>query len=41
LAFCTDNAAMIAYAGALRFARGDKVHNDWDANPRWKLTELT
>lgn len=41
LAYCTDNAAMIAYAGALRFASGDKVHNDWDANPRWKLTDLT
>jgi len=41
LAYCTDNAAMIAYAGGLRFARGDKVHQDWDANPRWKLTDLT
>ena len=41
LAYCTDNAAMIAYAGALRFSRGEKVHHDWDANPRWKLTELT
>lgn len=39
--YCTDNAAMIAYAGALRFVRGDKAHHDWDASPRWKLTELT
>lgn len=41
LAYCTDNAAMIAYVGALRFFRGDKAYDDWDANPRWKLMELT
>ncbi|MCF6208350.1 MAG: biotin/lipoyl-binding protein [Ghiorsea sp.] len=41
LAYCTDNAAMIAYAGALRFQQNDKITSDWDANPRWKLTELT
>ncbi|MDQ7002555.1 MAG: tRNA (adenosine(37)-N6)-threonylcarbamoyltransferase complex transferase subunit TsaD [Ghiorsea sp.] len=41
LAYCTDNASMIAYVGALRFAQGDKAHDDWDANPRWKLTDLT
>ena len=41
LEYCTDNAAMIAYAGALRFQQNDKITNDWDANPRWKLTELT
>ncbi|WP_038247807.1 tRNA (adenosine(37)-N6)-threonylcarbamoyltransferase complex transferase subunit TsaD [Ghiorsea bivora] len=41
LAYCTDNAAMIAYAGALRFQQNDKITNDWDANPRWKLTDLT
>jgi N6-L-threonylcarbamoyladenine synthase len=40
LAYCTDNAAMIAYAGFLRFKRGDTIHNDWDANPRWKLEDL-
>jgi N6-L-threonylcarbamoyladenine synthase len=40
LAYCTDNAAMIAYAGYLRFLRGEKVHDDWDANPRWKLEDL-
>jgi N6-L-threonylcarbamoyladenine synthase len=28
LASCTDNAAMIAYAGAMRFARGDR--DGWD-----------
>jgi len=40
LAYCTDNAAMIAYVGSLRFQCGDKTHHDWDANPRWKLAEL-
>ena len=40
LAYCTDNAAMIAYAGFLRFQRGDCTHDDWDANPRWKLEDL-
>ena len=38
--YCTDNAAMIAYAGLLRFMRGDKCNDDWDANPRWKLESL-
>jgi N6-L-threonylcarbamoyladenine synthase len=28
LASCTDNAAMIAYAGAMRFARGER--DGWD-----------
>ncbi len=41
LAYCTDNAAMIAYVGALRFLQNDNITNDWDANPRWKLTDLT
>ncbi len=41
LAYCTDNAAMIAYAGFLRFMKNDKITDDWDANPRWKLTDLT
>jgi len=38
--YCTDNAAMIAYAGYLRFQQGQPVHNNWDANPRWKLQDL-
>ena len=41
LVYCTDNAAMIAYAGFLRFAQADKVYDDWDANPRWKLEDLS
>ncbi len=40
LAYCTDNAAMIAYAGFLRFQGGEKIHDDWDADPRWKLEDL-
>jgi len=40
LSYCTDNAAMIAYAGFLRFQRGDTIHDDWDANPRWKLQDI-
>ena len=39
--YCTDNAAMIAYAGFLRFAQGDKVYDHWDANSRWKLEDLS
>jgi len=39
--YCTDNAGMIAYVGAMRFEKGQAIHDDWDANPRWKLTELT
>jgi len=40
-AYCTDNAAMIAYAGFLRFKGGSAaISDDWDANPRWKLQEL-
>lgn len=39
LQFCTDNAAMVAYTGALRFQRGEK---DADLRikikPRWELT---
>ncbi len=41
LKYCTDNASMIAYVGAMRFERGQTIHNDWDANPRWKLPELS
>ncbi len=40
LQYCTDNASMIAYAGLLRFMQGKEVGEDWDANPRWKLSDL-
>jgi len=37
LALCTDNAAMIAWAGAEKFARGDSDRLDVAARPRWPL----
>ncbi|MFC0633835.1 tRNA (adenosine(37)-N6)-threonylcarbamoyltransferase complex transferase subunit TsaD [Brevundimonas balnearis] len=39
LAFCTDNAAMIAQAGAERLARGERSDIDAVARPRWPLDE--
>jgi N6-L-threonylcarbamoyladenine synthase len=40
LAFCTDNGAMIAYAGALRLQAGANEPPVIHARPRWPLTEL-
>ncbi|WGZ95918.1 MAG: tRNA (adenosine(37)-N6)-threonylcarbamoyltransferase complex transferase subunit TsaD [Candidatus Thiothrix putei] len=40
LAFCTDNGAMIAYAGALRLQAGASEAAVIQAKPRWPLTEL-
>lgn len=40
LAFCTDNGAMIAYAGALRLLAGAREEAVINARPRWPLTEL-
>ena len=37
---CTDNAAMIAHAGWLRLGSGQTIPGDWDARPRWPLSEL-
>jgi N6-L-threonylcarbamoyladenine synthase len=39
LSLCTDNAAMIAWAGAERFARGERSGWDLAARPRWPLDE--
>ncbi|SEA46999.1 tRNA (adenosine(37)-N6)-threonylcarbamoyltransferase complex transferase subunit TsaD [Rubrimonas cliftonensis] len=39
LKLCTDNAAMIAWAGAERFARGESSGWDLGARPRWPLDE--
>lgn len=39
LALCTDNAAMIAYAGAQRLALGESDGMDLAARPRWPLDE--
>lgn len=38
--FCTDNGAMIAYAGYLRFKSGEASDLGIRARPRWPLTEL-
>ena len=39
LAYCTDNAAMIALAGAERLALGEAHPLDVAARPRWPLDE--
>ncbi len=39
LRLCTDNAAMIAWAGAERLARGETSPLDLPARPRWPLDE--
>jgi N6-L-threonylcarbamoyladenine synthase len=42
LEFCTDNGAMIAFAGALRFAQ-QQGNQDYRFNvkARWNLAEIT
>ncbi len=35
--YCTDNAAMIAYAGFLRRLEGRQPEQGWDAQARWPL----
>ena len=37
LKYCTDNAAMIAYAGLQRFNAGETDPMDISARPRWPL----
>ena len=37
---CTDNGAMIAYAGALRLAAGECDGPEAEVRPRWPMTEL-
>jgi N6-L-threonylcarbamoyladenine synthase len=38
--FCTDNGAMIAYAGAQRLAAGQVDDDDTRVRPRWPMEEL-
>ena len=38
--FCTDNGAMIAYAGALRFAAKQFEPLAFEARPRWSMNDL-
>lgn len=40
LQFCTDNGAMIAYAGAQRLAAGQRDDLQVAVRPRWPMTEL-
>ena len=40
-AFCTDNGAMIAYAGCVRLRAGQQEGMGFGARARWNLTELT
>lgn len=41
LEFCTDNGAMIAYAGALRLQAGEVAGVEVNIRPRWPLGEMT
>ncbi|QLB20363.1 tRNA N6-adenosine(37)-threonylcarbamoyltransferase complex transferase subunit TsaD [Vespertiliibacter pulmonis] len=38
--FCTDNGAMIAYAGFLRLKNGEQTDLSVSVKPRWAMTEL-
>ncbi len=40
LAFCTDNGAMIAYAGHCRLQAGERDEHGVDIRPRWPLDEM-
>lgn len=40
LGLCTDNAAMIAYAGCLRLQAGERASLQVKARARWPMTEL-
>ena len=40
LEFCTDNGAMIAYAGACRLQAGQHQDQEISVRPRWSLEEL-
>ena len=42
LEFCTDNGAMIAFAGALRLAEQQGIKDyRFNVKPRWNLQEIT
>ena len=40
-AFCTDNGAMIALAGAIRLAHGERQGEAVEVRPRWDLAALS
>ena len=41
LAYCTDNGAMIAYAGMQRLKAGETLALSSQAKPRWPLDTLS
>jgi len=41
LAFCTDNAAMVAYNGFLRLLRGERDTVGCDVKARWSIEEIS
>jgi N6-L-threonylcarbamoyladenine synthase len=41
LEFCTDNGAMIAFAGAMRLKNSPSGNHAFTVRPRWDLAELT
>ncbi len=41
LAFCTDNGAMIAYAGAMRLLAGERQGEGFDIKPRWPISDIS
>ena len=41
LEFCTDNGAMIAFAGAMRLKNQAPDEHGFTVRPRWDLAELT
>lgn len=40
LKYCTDNGAMIAYAGCIRLLQGQEPEESFQPRPRWPLEEL-
>ncbi len=40
LEYCTDNGAMVALAGAIRLAAGERAGLGIEARPRWRLEQL-
>lgn len=41
LEFCTDNGAMIAFAGAMRMRHAEESNHSFTVRPRWDLAELS